>query len=119
MEGGDLEVLDEHVRALDEAEQELPGFGTTGVQRARQLVAGDGVVHRVTVVGPVGTPLPRRGVAGEQSAEHHLAVGAGLVALRRGREDRRVLDADHLRSQVGEQLRAVRPRPHGGQVDRP
>ena len=75
---GRLEVLDEHVGLLDETHEQLARLGTAGVERARQLVAGDGVVHRVPVVRPVVGAGDRGRVHGEQGAEeHHVGVGRG------------------------------------------
>ena len=73
-----LEVLDEHVGLLDEAHEQLARLGTAGVERARQLVAGDRVVHRVPVVR-AGRRRPGAGGAyiDEQAAEHHVGVGRG------------------------------------------
>ena len=116
---GRLEVLDEHVGLLHETHEQLARLGTARVQRAGELVAGDGVVHRVPVVGPVGVSGRGRGVHGQQRAEHHAGVGPRQVALRRGREDRRVLDPNHLGAEIGEELGEVRPGPHGGEVEYP
>ena len=116
---GRLEVLDEHVGLLDETHEQLARLGTARVQRAGQLVAGDGVVHRVPVVGPVGVPGRGRCVHGEQGAEHHAGIRPRQVALRRRREHRRVLDPDHLGAEIGEELGEVRPGPHRGEVEHP
>ena len=69
--------------------------------------------------GRSSTPSTAARVHREQAAEQHVRIGTGEVALRGGREHRRVLDPDHLGAEVGEQLREVRARPHRGEVEDP
>ena len=117
---GRLEVLDEDVRHLDQAHEELAGLGPTGVEGARELVAGQRVVHGVAVVGAVRPPRQGRPVHGEEAAQLHAGrVGPRDVALGRGGEHRRVLDPDDLGPEVGQQEGEVGARPHGREVEHP
>ena len=88
------EVLDQHVGALEQAQQRrAPG-------RAAQVDADAGLAA-VEAVEIGALPAPER-----------RPPGAGLVARRR-------LHLDHVGAVVGEQLGAERPRENAGEVDDP
>ena len=71
-----LEVLDEHVGLLDQAHEQLARLGAARVERARQLVPRDRVVHRVAVVRPVVDAVDRGRVHRQQAAEQHRGGSA-------------------------------------------
>ena len=103
----------ESVRQL---QQELSTFGTAGVDGARELVAGERVVHGVAVPGPIGSIGHARAVHRTEKAQVRNG-GTGLVSLRGGRQHPWVLDPYDLGSEVGEQQGGVGTRPHGRHVD--
>jgi hypothetical protein len=92
LERAGLEVVDQDVGGLEQAQQHLAPLGLGEVERRHALVA----VHADEV---------RRGAVAERRAPV-----AHLVALRR-------LDLDDVGAVVGEHLRAVGPAEHAGQVD--
>ena len=113
-----LEVVDEDVAPLRQTHEELASFISAGIDGHRQLVPGKGVVHSVAVPRTIRGPGCGRPVEGAEES----GIGQDrprVVSLGRGWQHERVLDPDHLGSEVGEEHGGVGSRPHGGEIDDP